>query len=101
MKTYPERKDINENRKIVLPFASVFHTLEWKRYAACAGAGADLFHTPKREAECLEVCHRCSVIEQCRSMADDVECNEIDRHCVVGVYGGETPKQRIERRQHV
>jgi hypothetical protein len=102
VKTYPPQRDINENRYIRLPHTAIVHRRPvWELYAACRGAGPEMFHDAKRTADCLAVCHRCPVIEECRSMADDVEKYEQDLHCVVGIYGGETPKQRIERRRNV
>jgi len=102
VKTYPPQRDINENRYIRLPHTAIVHRRPvWELYAACRGAGPEMFHDAKRTADCLAVCHRCPVIEERRSMADDVEKYEQDLHCVVGIYGGETPKQRIERRRNV
>lgn len=56
------------------------------------------------EAERLTVCEQCPVIEQCRLVADHVETapgyeNGCNLMLIAGVWGGETPGDRVRRRK--
>jgi WhiB family redox-sensing transcriptional regulator len=73
--------------------------VEWTAQAACRGL-THLFAGPpgerpgprgRRETRALAVCASCPVVEPCRRHADT--------HVVEGVWGGETPTQRAQRRR--
>jgi hypothetical protein len=93
--------NLNSNNLIQLPGVDISYRPNWQRQAACLGAPKGMFHEAVRAKECLAVCHRCPVIDICLEWIDDIEKDERDKRCIVGVYGGETPKQRIERRNNV
>jgi hypothetical protein len=84
--------------------------LEWMDSAACRGQDTDKFfpdvahRSPSKQyAPALAVCASCPVMLECRAWNDRVEGDSHSRHPsfagVWGVYGGETPTERHERRK--
>ena len=75
--------------------------LNWLHRAACKGLGPDWFHAPERSVatrKALSVCADCPVRQECLEWIDELEQDETDPACFVGVYGGTTAKDRIERK---
>lgn len=76
-------------------------TPDWYLRAACRGMPVDLFlgadaETPaqrrRREAEAVQVCRGCPVVDECRQMA-------MDRPEVFGVWGATTEAERLQARR--
>jgi WhiB family redox-sensing transcriptional regulator len=59
----------------------------WRARAHCHGLSLDVFFDPRYVELALEVCGRCSVVDECRRFADDNGIRE-------GIYGGTTANQR-------
>ena len=59
-----------------------------------------LFFDPRRQTEALTLCRYCPVSAECLAMADAAEIANFPG-MVHGIYGGETPRQRIARRKAV
>ena len=73
--------------------------------AYCKGADPDgsLFHAPGRsvaQRKAVEMCQACPVRQQCLDWITEIEKDEQDPNCIVGVYGGLTPRQRKERKRN-
>jgi hypothetical protein len=76
--------------------------LEWQEQAACRPpVDPEIFFPEKggSYAEALKICKRCPVLDQCRRWTDRVEGNRWV-HGLFGMYGGETPGERVARRVH-
>jgi hypothetical protein len=73
---------------------------KWQRNAACKGLSPAMFHDYKRTKTCLGACNRCTVRQECLEYAEEFESYELDSRCIVGIYGGTTPAQRIEKRKN-
>lgn len=71
-------------------------THEWRNQAACAGVGEYVFFDPGMYQEALLFCRHCPVRADCQNMNDQAE-TRYSRY--FGVFGGETPKQRVNRRR--
>ena len=69
---------------------------EWRNRAACAGVGDTVFFDPGYYTEALRFCRHCPVLTDCQTTNDQIE-TRYSRF--FGVFGGETPKQRVNRRQ--
>ena len=72
--------------------------LDWQDKASCRDSGRELFFDPRRQAEALNVCRYCPVTIECLALADATEVANFPGR-VHGIYGGETPRQRIARRK--
>ena len=66
----------------------------WRYDATCAGMGPDQWDTLTPEQQ-INVCQDCPVITQCREWADQIETSAMNTY---GVFGGETPGERVRRR---
>ena len=92
-----------DNREHEMP---PLHELETElcERAACSGL-SHLFLRPRFEyrtglpQRCAEICAACPVFAQCRTVIDHIEDNAVTPELVAGYWAGETPKERIERRQ--
>ena len=75
-------------------------SLEWAVEAACRGLDPDFFYSERAAlmAQAKEICGRCSVRQQCLDTADRVEGTLSAKKHVHGIWGGETPEERIRRR---
>lgn len=74
--------------------------LAWMDDAACLDHSEFFFRTNSRdELRARALCAECSVIEQCRDWADEIEGRE-DARELLGVYAGESPAERAARRRH-
>jgi len=73
--------------------------VDWARKAACLGLETDLFYStsPTRIARAKGVCDRCFVQADCLRTADRLE-RGLGVMMVHGIWGGETPRERIQRR---
>lgn len=69
----------------------------WQDKAACRASDVLTFFREATYADALAVCQDCRVIRQCRAFADACETHSFPG-TVHGVYGAETPAQRIARR---
>jgi len=45
------------------------------------------------------ICQDCPVLQQCRDYGDKVEHRRSNKAYLAGIYGGETPAQRSQRRR--
>jgi WhiB family redox-sensing transcriptional regulator len=75
---------------------------EWTDEAACRSQDPAAFFSDAATQVSLakQTCARCPVVMQCRQTADMVEGRLSGKH-VHGVWGGETPSERIQRRWQV
>jgi hypothetical protein len=86
------------------------HPLEAKvaEHAACTGI--DAFTSveasyPRNSAakKLKEICHTCPVMKECREVSDHIEaifgCHVSTSNFLLGVWGGETPVERVRRRR--
>lgn len=80
--------------------------LQWMRHAACLGAPTEWW-MPEPERYDLRsstvtaailTCHACPVQDECRIYEDQVEDGYLSLNSVHGIWGGETPRQRLARR---
>lgn len=69
----------------------------WHERAACRGVGPEVFYIGRGESTepARAFCSSCDVIDECRRWIDDHE----PRHHPVGVWAGESGKQRRARRR--
>lgn len=58
--------------------------------------GPDLWFTSERQREAKAICRRCPALVACRAFGDEAES---DLPYVVGVWGGESARERLARRQ--
>lgn len=72
--------------------------LSWQDKASCRDSGPELFFDSHRQAEAISVCRYCPVTAECLALADATEVANFPGR-VHGIYGGETPRQRIARRK--
>lgn len=68
----------------------------WQQKASCREADTGLFFKESKFGDALALCEICPVIRECRDLADVFE--RADRK-PVGVFGGELPSERAERRR--
>lgn len=71
---------------------------DWLREAACRGIDPGMFFDPNLSHEAKAVCAGCPVTVECRGLADAYETSNGKGH-VWGIFGGETPAERITRRK--
>ena len=73
----------------------------WQTLAACRGIDVAVFFPPHAGSytEARAICGRCSVVDECRQMADRAEADVPAAH-VAGMFAGETPSERIARRRY-
>ena len=73
--------------------------LAWMDDAACLDR-SELFFRPntRDELRARALCAECSVIEQCRDWADEIEERD-DARELLGIYAGESPAERAARRR--
>ena len=70
--------------------------MTWWNRAACKGMDLRLFFPDVGTFDKgREVCKTCPVVSECRAEADRIEPLE---HGSFGVWGGESPKERLARR---
>jgi hypothetical protein len=86
----------------ISPFIRYNGDYRWRKKAACLGLPTEYFFGTNSQKRALAVCYICPVMMECRAECDDIE-NRLDEEfkIVRGVWGGETPNQRKERRKHV
>lgn len=65
----------------------------WRRDAACAEPGPDLWFPGRGDSlkPAKRVCAGCLVVDECLAYADELEITS-------GIWGGMTPNERKERR---
>lgn len=85
-------------------FASMPAPPAWTVDALCAQVGPEIFFPGKggstRDAKA--VCGRCPVSRECLAYADEVETGQAGvptSYIVQGIWGGESPRDRIKRRR--
>jgi hypothetical protein len=66
---------------------------EWMARANCIDVDPELFFTPAKENEAMEICLNCSVMGKCAAWARG---NEPGIQDVYGVYAGLTAEMRID-----
>jgi WhiB family redox-sensing transcriptional regulator len=75
----------------------------WVRRAACRELDTGLFFASERSADtkqALAVCAGCPVRRECLDWITELEQDETDPACIVGVWGGLTAKDRQERKRN-
>lgn len=75
--------------------------LPWMASALCAQVGGDAWYPEIGEpaAPAKAVCRRCPALERCREYGDEVESSSDLRYGLHGVWSGETPMERWQRRR--
>jgi hypothetical protein len=68
---------------------------DWRPNAVCRNYDPELWFEENKFPLALKICASCPVKVQCRELADRAETSELETH---GIFGGETPGQRIIRR---
>jgi hypothetical protein len=75
----------------------------WMSAAACRSADPEVFFPETGTyAKALEICAGCSVLQRCRAWGDRAEATGMGSRgggALFGVVGGETPRERAERRR--
>jgi WhiB family transcriptional regulator, redox-sensing transcriptional regulator len=75
----------------------------WKDQAACVGVDPELFFPPSGNGrtqikKAKTICESCPVKAECRAYADRSE-ERLGHRAIHGIYGGETPTERLARRR--
>jgi hypothetical protein len=74
---------------------------DWQEQAACQGVDTEVFFPPYRTRtaydEARAICAECPVLSTCRETNDAQENNGEPLH-IFGMFAGETPDERINRR---
>ena len=72
----------------------------WMRQAACAADGVDTswWFDRGHAAAARRICRGCPVLNECRHYCDELESTQPFAHWA-GVWAGETPKERRQRRR--
>ncbi len=72
----------------------------WAASAACRDADAEIFFPEKGQgyAAARKICAGCPVLRECRAYIDRIEA-EVGQTGWLGMYGGESPRERYRRRR--
>lgn len=73
---------------------------DWQEGALCRQVGTYLFFPEKGKSAtpARRVCAGCPVFDECRKYTDRIESNIPDASFIQGIFAGETPQERLDRR---
>jgi len=73
----------------------------WRGLAACATADPEMFFPSdsSRPLAALSICASCPVLEECAEFCEKIEDSTTSVSRIFGIWGGETPADRVARRR--
>ena len=73
----------------------------WRGLAACATADPEMFFPSAsgRPLAALSICAACPVLEACAEFCEKIEDSTTAVSRIFGIWGGETPADRVARRR--
>lgn len=74
---------------------------DWQEGALCRQIGTYLFFPEKGKSAtpARRVCAECPVFDECSKYTDRIETNIPDVSFIQGIFAGETPQERLDRRR--
>lgn len=71
---------------------------EWQDDAACRGRDTNIFMRQARQKEARAICAKCPVLAECREWNDAWEGDNVTQNSLIGIFAGESPGERCDRR---